>query len=144
MFVDGLAPAILALLAGHREQNHELTYPEILHYAQAEGDAFHAWQVTNPKSRKVLFLYASESSNSQPTGSGTNPNQDNIHYVYSHLDSVGTLDLPSTSVASSDSDGALDAAGNWIPEAHVLHARRFTRFSRTGWMENIPKGRVDN
>lgn len=143
MFVDGLDPSIRALVARHREENRRISYLELVHYSQAEGDTYRARNGNRKRSSQALLADASDSSLSVLRRNSDKPENDHIHFLGSNPDSLPTSDLPSTSVPTTDEDPTLYAHGVRVPAAPLAHANNGSRFSRPGWRDTNPR-RVDS
>lgn len=55
-FFDGVDVAIVVLIASHQKHNLEITFLDVVQYAQAKGDPHQSWRHSKPKPWKLLFL----------------------------------------------------------------------------------------
>lgn len=142
MFVDGLDPAIRALVARHREEKRRITYLELVQYAQAEGDTLRARSKPKPRS-KAFCAEGSTPSSSIFHGNPAEPGMDNVHFVGSNPESYGSSELPTTSDNTSGGDPALYAGGPRIRATPIPYASNGSRVSRPGWVGHAPQHHDD-
>lgn len=56
MFIDGLNPAIRALIARGREDVRDITYLELVHLAKSEVDALHARRLPDRRVKNSMLI----------------------------------------------------------------------------------------
>lgn len=126
-FLDGLYPAIQALVAQYRGTNRMITFLEIVHYFQAEEDTFRASRWCNLDSRRTLLEDSTNGSTSLPDGSPSYPNKYHTQAMGHHPTPVRLSDNSSINVPPSDSHAALDARENHWSEKHPIAMVRTPR-----------------
>ncbi|CAN8062292.1 unnamed protein product [Agarophyton chilense] len=142
MFVDGLDPAIKALVARRREEKRRMSYLELVQYAQAEVDSLRARQPTGRRLSKVLHAEVSSPSLSLLNRGVVGTDHDNVQFTWNDDYSMATTDLPTTSVETSEGDLAF-FGGTIVTAAQLAHVTNAMRTTRPGWGETQPHPRTD-
>lgn len=135
-FVDGLLKTTRTLVARHREsmareRRSELTFSDLVSYAQDQGDAFRATRVTKATRPSGGILYAESGESSGPSYGVTNDEAEMFGLIPDT--SSYSEELPST---VDDDASAILYGEQRVSAPRLAYENRFTRNSRPGWGAN--------
>lgn len=134
MFIDGLSPAIRPLVANRREDRLHAPYPEIVHYAKAEGDALPARQGPLGRRYRTMFVDQPDAESLSILRRGKGPSE-GVNLASGEVESVATAELPTTVATSVGDDEAVLYGVNVRPQ-YVPYSDQGTRSARPGRRDN--------
>lgn len=157
LFIDGLSPAIKSLVARYRERHGHMTYLELVHFAQAEGDAVRAQtrntrrlevtevrRVEPRKTGKPAVVSALHLESPAESGASSLPHQrgersqvDAVYYLDGAEGSIPTTDLPTTE--SGQADDLMYADNCRLPQrVRMVPSPGGIKSGKPGWVDTRP------